>query len=235
MNGTLTAEELEALITARDEGRLADAYRIIHARIVATQGSQSSAAFWFQEAININSDSPSMSNAYIRNYTQIAALVSGTVLSTTALQAASNQIALNVIDTVIGGLGEIPLVESIIQEDVLVAVNSLGIPPSAWAGTPWAIYVGLPAGQFIQSPQDIVIIGSGVLAGGVSAGLVGYAQGQIANAELGREQARALTEMFRPLVDWSKLTLQQITDWIFKILRISSVDGFQAGAMTCPH
>lgn len=113
---------------------------------------------WIAFAAQINDDSGSWSSEYVRNYTMNAGNI-----TEQQFQNASDSIAENFFDMILNppqgtAVGTIPAIDQVIENDVVGAVNELGLDDEDWAGTLVAdVFFGYPAIEnFIDTPQDVL-------------------------------------------------------------------------------
>ncbi|KIO48291.1 S-layer family protein [Nitrosospira sp. NpAV] len=116
--------------------------------------------WWIQIAGDINSDSGGWASVLVRENTKRAG--NGTITDQD-FQDASDKIANDFFDMLLNPppgttAGTIPTIEQIIENDVVGAVNELGLEDEDWAGTLLASALfGYPAVEnFIDSPADVV-------------------------------------------------------------------------------
>lgn len=138
MTYALSPAQVDIIENLVNQGEYAAAYQYIANSLdeaVENEEVDISVQFWFESAAQINDASGSWLSNYVRHYTYNAATANGSSISSSQFQAASDQLALDVLGNIISNDGIIPDAGQIINSEVLNIVDQLSLQNEDWAGT----------------------------------------------------------------------------------------------------
>lgn len=138
MTYALSPAQVDVIENLVNQGEYAAAYHYIANSLdeaVENEEVDISVQFWFESAAQINDASGSWLSNYVRHYTYNAATANGSSITSSQFQAASDQLALDVLGNIISNNGIIPDAGQIINSEVLNIVDQLGLQNEDWAGT----------------------------------------------------------------------------------------------------
>lgn len=138
MTYSLTSAQTQVIQTLLSQGSYSAAYQYVADSLdtaVSSGQVHSGVQRWFEFAAQINANSGSWSSNYVRQYTFNAGLASGKIITDAQFQTASDNLAESVLNDILNNNGQIPSTQEIIDYDVDMAVNELGLNNEDWAGS----------------------------------------------------------------------------------------------------
>ncbi|MGS2724916.1 RHS repeat-associated core domain-containing protein [Porticoccus sp. GXU_MW_L64] len=134
LQAVFNADQLKNISALFKDGDYPGAYQYIYDQIKGLDSVTDDTKYWFKKAVEINSNSDTAANTFIRTYTAFGLDMDGKDVSPEILQNISDAIAKRVLTDVLE-TGGVPNIDAMVRNDIGVALEEGGQTIGGWAGS----------------------------------------------------------------------------------------------------